>query len=72
MENMEFLKAVLAEMNVNMKANQAKAEANRKPMDVKLKEMSEEIKSGQAEVGSTVNAWTANMRNDRKETMSEQ
>jgi hypothetical protein len=30
MENMEFLKAMLAEMNTNMKANQAKTEFNRK------------------------------------------
>jgi hypothetical protein len=32
MENMEFLKAVLAEMNGNMKANQEKADANAKAM----------------------------------------
>jgi hypothetical protein len=30
MENMEFLKAMLAEMNANMKANQEKADANAK------------------------------------------
>jgi hypothetical protein len=30
MEDMEFLKAMLAKMNTNMKSNQEKAEADRK------------------------------------------
>jgi hypothetical protein len=48
-------------------------------MDANLKEMREEIKSGQAEMISTVNAfqettdvWIANMRDDRKERMGRQ
>jgi hypothetical protein len=36
--------------------------------DKKLKELSEDIKSGQAEMRSTVNAWIANMSDDQKET----
>jgi hypothetical protein len=39
-------------------------------MNANLKEMSEEIKSGQVEIRSIVNACIANMRDDRKETMS--
>jgi hypothetical protein len=39
-------------------------------MNVNLKEMREEIKTGQAEMRSIVNAWIANMRDDQKETMS--
>jgi hypothetical protein len=110
MENMEFLKAMLAEMNANIKANQAKTEVNRKAdqehmqdmlarmdanrkddqdemkdmlerlegkieanqamTDIKLKEMSENIKSGQAEMRSIANAWIAKMRDDQKEKMS--
>jgi hypothetical protein len=42
--------------------NQAKMNAN-------LKEMREEIKSGQPEMRSRLNAWVANMRNDQKEMM---
>jgi hypothetical protein len=38
--------------------------------NAKLKEMGEEIKSGQAEMRSIVNAWIADMMKDRKETMS--
>jgi hypothetical protein len=33
-------------------------------MDIKLKEMSEEIKSGQAEMRSLVIAWITSMRDD--------
>jgi NurA-like 5'-3' nuclease len=44
-------------------ANQAKTKTS-------LKEMREEIKSGQVEMRSIVNAWIANMKKDRKETMS--
>jgi hypothetical protein len=39
-------------------------------MNVNLKEMREEIKSDQAEMRSIVNVWIANMRDDRKKTMS--
>jgi hypothetical protein len=39
-------------------------------MNVMLMEMREEIKSGQAEMRSMVNAWIADMKKDRKETMS--
>jgi hypothetical protein len=49
---------------------EAKIEDNQAKTDVKLKEMSEEIKSGEAEIRSIVNAWIANMRVDRKETVS--
>jgi hypothetical protein len=50
-------------MEEMMNANQDKTKAN-------LKEMREEIKSGQVEIRSTVNAWIADMKKDRKETMS--
>jgi hypothetical protein len=74
MENMELLKTMVAEINVNMNtkkeimkkminANQAKTKAN-------LKDMREEIKSGQAEMRFIVNVWIADMKKDRKETMS--
>jgi hypothetical protein len=56
----EDIKEMMEEI---MKANQAKTNAN-------LKEMREEIKSGQAEIRSIVNAGIANMREDRRETMS--
>jgi hypothetical protein len=46
-----------------MNANQAKMNAN-------LKEMREEIKPGQAEIRSIVNAWIVDMKKDRKDTMS--
>jgi hypothetical protein len=39
LEDMEFLKAMLAEMNANMKSNQEKAEAKRKADRDALKEM---------------------------------
>jgi hypothetical protein len=39
-------------------------------MNANLKEMSKEIKSEQAEMRSIVNAWIADMKDDRKETMS--
>jgi hypothetical protein len=42
--------------------NQAKTNAN-------LKEMREEIKSGQAGIRSIVNAWIANTKKDQKEIM---
>jgi hypothetical protein len=42
-----------------MNANQAKTNVN-------LKEMRNEIKSGQAEIRSIVNAWIADMKKDRK------
>jgi hypothetical protein len=102
MENMEFLKAMLAEMNANMKTNQEimkeikdeikedmnanrKAgrvylketmeevmNANQAKMDANLKEMRGEVKSGQAEMRSIVNAWISNMGDDQKETVSYQ
>jgi hypothetical protein len=37
-----------------------------------LKEMREEIKSGQAKMRSILNAWTADMKKDRKETRSQE
>jgi hypothetical protein len=49
-------------MEEMMKANQGKMNAN-------LKEMREEIISGQVEIRSMLKAWVANMRDDRKETM---
>jgi NurA-like 5'-3' nuclease len=122
MENMEFLKAMLSEMNASMKANQEKADTNTKAMQEKmdtttkamqemlnemkdeikedmdanrkadrenlkemmeemmnvnqaktnayLKEMKEEIKFGQVEIRSIIIAWIADMKKDRKETMS--
>jgi hypothetical protein len=39
MENMEFLKAMLAEMNANMKANQQMADANIKAIQVRMNEI---------------------------------
>jgi hypothetical protein len=45
-----------------MNANQAKTIAN-------LKEMREEIKSGQTEMRSLVNAWRANMRDYRRDNV---
>jgi hypothetical protein len=39
-------------------------------MNLNLKEMRDEIKSGEAGMRSMVNAWIANLREDRKETMS--
>jgi hypothetical protein len=56
----EDLKEMIEEM---MNANKAK-------MNRYLKKMREEIKSGQVEMRSIVNAWTANLRDDRKDTMS--
>jgi hypothetical protein len=56
----ENLQEMMKEM---MNDNQAKTSAN-------IKEMREEIKFGQAEMQSIVNAWIANMRVDRKETVS--
>jgi hypothetical protein len=38
--------------------------------NVKLKQMREEIKCGQVEMRSVVNAWIVNMKKDRKETVS--
>jgi hypothetical protein len=56
----ENLKEMMEEM---MNANQAKMNEN-------LKEMREETKSGQVEMKSILNAWTADMKKDRKDTMS--
>jgi hypothetical protein len=92
METEQTMARLLAEIRTGqehmkemMDANQAKAEANLKEiltrMDGNQERMNEclteEIKSGQAEMMSTANAfqekmdaWIANMRDDRKETMS--
>jgi hypothetical protein len=45
-------------------------EANQAKTDVKLKEMREEIKSGQTEMRSIVNVWIADMKDDRKGIVS--
>jgi hypothetical protein len=50
MEEIESLKAILAEMNANMKIMQEKADAN-----------TEDIKSGQREIKSTINVFQENM-----------
>jgi hypothetical protein len=104
MENTEFLKAMLAEMNSKMDANTKAIQermnemndeikedmnANRKAgrenlkemmeemmkaiqakKSEDLKEMREEIKSGQAGIRSIVNIWIADVKKDRKETLS--
>jgi hypothetical protein len=62
-------------MKVMMDANQTKTDDNQEGMDVDLKETRDEIKFGEAEIKSTVNAfqekmdaYVANMGDDRKET----
>jgi hypothetical protein len=78
----EHMQDMLARMNASRQDDQeemkedllarleAKIEANRAKMDVKLQEMSEEIKSGKAEMRSIVNAWIVDTKKDRKEAMS--
>jgi hypothetical protein len=48
----------------------SRIEANQVKMDVNLNEIREEIKSGQREMKSIVNAWIADMKDGRKETMA--
>jgi hypothetical protein len=67
----------LQNMQEMMDANQTKTDDNQEGMDIDLKETREEIKSGQAEMKSIVNAFQekmdasiANRKEDRKETMS--
>jgi hypothetical protein len=62
-------------MKEMMDANQTKTDDNQEGMDVNLKEMREEVKSGQAEMKFTVNAFQekmdasiANRKGDREET----
>jgi hypothetical protein len=78
----EHMRDMLDRMDANRKDNQeemkenllarleAQIEANQAKTDLKLEEMSEEIKSGQVEMRSIVNAWIADMEKDQKETMS--
>jgi putative ubiquitin-RnfH superfamily antitoxin RatB of RatAB toxin-antitoxin module len=69
-------------MNANKKANQGKEDANLKELkkDIKtnqaktgvnLREMREEIKSSQAEMRSIINAWMADMKDDRRDNVGE-
>jgi hypothetical protein len=68
----EDLQKMMKEM---MDANQTKTDDNQEGMDINLKKVSEEIKSGQAEMKFTVNAFQekmdtliANRKDDQKET----
>jgi chromosome segregation ATPase len=54
----EDLQKIMKEM---MDANQTKRDDNQEGMDVDLKETREEIKSGEAEITSTVNAFQEKM-----------
>jgi hypothetical protein len=47
----------------------SRLEANQAKTDVNLKEIREESKFGQAEMRSIVNAWIADMRNDRRDSV---
>jgi hypothetical protein len=48
----------------------SRIEANQAKKDVNINEIGEEIKSGQAEMKSIGNAWIADMKDGRKETMA--
>jgi hypothetical protein len=65
MEMAEMIKRLLAKMDAaqdDIKINQAK--------DVNLNKMRKEIKSGQAEMRSIVNAWLSDLKINREETMA--
>jgi hypothetical protein len=66
-----------AKLEAKMDANQKKTDDSQQRMDVNLKEIREDIKSGQAEMRSIVeaieekmDAWIADIKNDGKETMA--
>jgi hypothetical protein len=63
--NQEEIRASLEQMASLV----SQIEANYAKTDVNLQEMREEITSGQAKMRSIVNAWKADMKDDRKETM---
>jgi hypothetical protein len=74
MEMGQMMACLLAEVRTDREDMLARTDANQARMNASLRE---EIKSGQAEMKSTVNtfqekmdAWISNMRDDRKETMS--
>jgi 5,10-methylene-tetrahydrofolate dehydrogenase/methenyl tetrahydrofolate cyclohydrolase len=82
MENMEFLKAMLAEMNANMKANQEKVDANAKAMQGMLATIDtnrgthcEVLKEMQAKMkdtmGSQIGFLVSRMEADRKTNQEE-
>jgi flagellar basal body-associated protein FliL len=76
----EMKDEIKVDMNANRKPDQEERKAERKAdredlkemmeemMNIKLKEMREEIKTGQEEIRSIVNAWIADMQIDRLET----
>jgi hypothetical protein len=68
METRQILE-MLAKLNAKIDANQAKAEANTKANQAEiLARMREDIKSGQAEMRSILDAWLTNLKDGRKET----
>jgi hypothetical protein len=69
------LKGMMEEMNAKMDINQAKATKQEEipaeisaRMDTNPNEMGEEIKSGQAQMRSTLDEWLMDMKDGRKET----
>jgi hypothetical protein len=59
---------LLARLEVKIDANRTKTDNTQERMDVNLKEMREEIKSGQAEMRSTLDVWLMDLKDGRKET----
>jgi DNA invertase Pin-like site-specific DNA recombinase len=69
MENMEFMKAMLAKMNASMRANQEKADTNTKAMQERMNEMKDEIKD---DVDAKRKADRENLKEMREEIQSGQ
>jgi hypothetical protein len=74
-EKAEADRECMKRMNAKMDTNQAKATKQEEMqaeisarLDTNLKEMREEIKSGQAEIRCTLDEWLMNLKDGRKET----
>jgi hypothetical protein len=61
-----YREQILAEMKADRKADQEKAEANRKNIKEMMKATQEDKKSGQAEMRSTVDVWMPDIKCARK------
>jgi hypothetical protein len=58
---------MMTKIETHQEEMMVRMDANQRTMNARLRE---EIKSGQAEMRSIVNAWMANMKTDRRETVS--
>jgi hypothetical protein len=65
--NREHMQQMITKIETDREEMVARMDANQERMNASL---SEEMQSGQAEMRAIVNAWMAEMKDDRRETMS--